>query len=234
MGGVNYSQDITTEEGKATAKAKGEKQAQFTSGYAPSSSTVYAGRSKPMPGLPQGQVLYDEISWGNVPTFSFPKLSLPGGANKKVYPLSNPSEFKEIFTQGPGGEGTYLLKQGFDINSAQLVTAYEAKKDIPLKSGGVKKKGTLITPNFIKALSPAEQKQYVKDFEAYKVTPEIRSYKYNPDTDSYDLSSPQIKTVEMLIPKDSAGELTIAIGNKNQASNINKPGKPRISTYKTK
>jgi hypothetical protein len=234
MGGVNYTQNIQTEEAKAKSKASGEKQAQFTSGNAPSTSIVYAGRSEPKPGLPKGQVLYDTISWGNVPTYSFPKISLPGGANKKVYPLSNPAEFKEIFTQGPGGEGTYILKQGFDINSAQLVTTYEAKQDIPLKSGGVKKKGKIVSPDFVKTLSPSEQKQYVKGFEAYKVTPEIRSYKYNEDTESYDLSSPQIKTVEMLIPKDYAGELTIAIGNKNQAGNINKPGKPRISGYNKK
>jgi hypothetical protein len=38
----------------------------------------------------------------------------------------------------------------------------------------------------------------------------------------------------VLIPKDYAGELTIAIGNKNQAGNINKPRKPRISNYKKK
>jgi hypothetical protein len=234
MGGVNYTQNVQTEEAKATAQAKGAKQADFTSGKAPSTSMVYSGRSKPEPGLPKGKVLYDEVSWGNVDTFSFPKTSLPGGANKEVYPLSNPAEFKELFSQGPGGEGTYILKQGFDINSAQLVTAYKAKQDIPLKSGGVKKKGTFVTPNFVKTLSPAEQKQYVKGFEAYKVTPEIKSYKYNEETESYDLSSPQIRTVEMLIPKDSAGELTIAIGNKNQASNINKPGKPRISGYNKK
>ena len=234
MGGVSYSQNIQTEEAKAKSKASGEKQAQFTSGYTPSTSLVYTGRGPAEPGLPKGKVLFDEVSWGNVPTYSFPKVSLPGGANKKVYPLSNPSEFKEIFQQGPGGEGTYLLKQGFDINSAQLVTAYEAKKDIPLKAGGVKKKGTLITPSFIKTLSPEQQKQYVKPFEAYKVTPEIKSYKYNEEYETYDLSSPQVKTVEMLIPKDYAGELTTAIGNKNQADNINKPGKPRISSYKTK
>jgi hypothetical protein len=226
MGGVNYSQDITTEEGKAAAKASGEKQAQFTSGKAPSTSMVYITKGN------NGKPIYDEVSWGNVDTFSFPKTSLPGGANKKVLPISNPEEFKEIFAPGPNG--TWLLKQGFDIDSAQLVMAGEAKDDIPLVGGGVRKRGTFLSPRFIATMSPEEQNKYVKSYEAYKVTPSIKTYKYDPNTDSYDLSSPQVKTVEMLIPKDYAGELTIAIGNKNQAGNINKPGKPRISNYKKK
>jgi hypothetical protein len=234
MGGVNYSQDITTEEGKAKAKAKGEQMAAISSGNTPSTSMAYVGRNAPAPGKKKGQVVFEEISWGTVPTFSFPKTSIPGGGNKKVYPLSNPDEFNTILKQGPGGEGTYLLKQGFDINSAQLVTASEAKEDIPLTSGGVKKKGTLLTPTFIRTLSPAQQDKYVREFEAYKVTPQVKTYKYDPDSETADYTSAEIKPLELLIPKDYAGELTVAIGNKNQASNINKPGKPRISSYKTK
>ena len=234
MGGVNYSQNIQTEEAKAKSKAFGEKQAQFTSGYTPSTSTAYVGRGTPAAGKKKGPALFEEISWGTVPTFSFPKTSIPGGGNKKVYPLSNPDEFLSILKQGPGGEGTYLLKQGFDISSAQIVTAYEAKQDIPLKNGGVKKKGTLISPDFIRTLSPAQQKQYVNDFEAYKVTPQVKTYKYDPDSETADYTSAEIKPLELLIPKDYAGELTIALGNKNQAGNINKPGKPRISGYNKK
>jgi hypothetical protein len=234
MGGVNYSQDITTEEGKAKAKAKGEQMAAISSGNTPSTSMAYVGRNAPAPGKKKGQVVFEEISWGTVPTFSFPKTSIPGGGNKKVYPLSNPDEFNTILKQGPGGEGTYLLKQGFDINSAQLVTASEAKEDIPLTSGGVKKKGTLLTPTFIRTLSPAQQDKYVREFEAYKVTPQVKTYKYDPDSETADYTSAEIKPLELLIPKDYAGELTVAIGNKNQASNINKPGKPRISNYKKK
>jgi len=221
MGGVNYTQNVQTEEAKAAAKASGEKQAQFTSGKAPSTSTVYITKGA------NGKPIYDEVSWGNVDTFSFPKTSLPGGANKKVLPISNPEEFKEIFAPGPNG--TWLLKQGFDIDSAQLVMAGEAKDDIPLVGGGVRKRGTFLSPRFIATMSPEQQNKYVKSYQAYKVTPSIKTYKYDPNTDSYDLSSPQVKTVEMLIPKDYAGELTIAIGNKNQARNINKPSKPRIS-----
>lgn len=226
MGGVNYSKDIQTEEAKAASQAKGAKQADITSGYTPSTSTVYITKGA------NGKPIYDDVSWGNVPTYSFPKTSIPGGANKKVLPVSNPAEFKEIFAEGPNG--TWILKQGFDIDSAQLVMAGEAKEDVPLVGGGVRKKGTFLSPRFIATMSPEQQDKYVKSYEAYKVTPSIKTYKYNDDTDSYDLSSPQVKTVEMLIPKDYAGELTVALGNKNQAGNINKPGKPRISNYKKK
>jgi hypothetical protein len=83
-------------------------------------------------------------------------------------------------------------------------------------------------------MSPEQQKKYVKTYEAYKVTPQIMSYKYDEENETYDMKTPQVKTVEMLIPKDYAGELTSALKSKNEGVNIGKPGKPRISSYSKK
>jgi hypothetical protein len=232
MGGVTYSQDLQTAQEKARATAKGQKLAEISMTNESSVSQVYSGRGPAKPGQPKGQVLYEEIAWGNVPTFTIPKTSVPGGANKKVYPISNPAEFQQIFTAAPGGG--YLLKQGFDVDSGQLVNASEAKEDIPLKGGGVKKKGTLLSPRFIRTMSPEQQKKYVNTFEAYKVTPQILSYKYDEENETYDMKTPQVKTVEMLIPKDYAGELTSALKSKNEGVNVGKPGRARISNYSVK
>jgi hypothetical protein len=232
MGGVTYSQDLQTVEGKAKGAARGQKLAEITMTNEPSVSQAYAGRGPALPNRPKGAILYEEIAWGNVPTFTIPKTSIPGGANKRVTPLSNPEEFKEIFAPAPGGG--YLLKQGFDVDSGQLVNASEAKEDIPLKNGGVKKKGSILSPRFIRTMSPEQQKKYVKTYEAYKVTPQIMSYKYDEENETYDMKTPQVKTVEMLIPKDYAGELTSALKSKNEGVNVGKPGRARISNYSVK
>ena len=229
MGGVTYSKDIQTQEQKAKGQARGQKLAELSMSNQPSTSQVYYGRGPARPGRPNGLVLYEEVSWGNVPTFSIPKTNIPGGANKKVVPLSNPEEFKEIFTPGPNG--TYLLKQGFDVDSGQLVTAAEAKEDIPLKGGGVKKKGSILSPRFVKTMSPAQQKQYVNSYEAYKLTPQILSYKYDEENETYDMKTPQVKTVEMLIPKDYAGEITTVLDAGEERANFKKPRGLRIGNY---
>lgn len=229
MGGVTYSKNIQTEQQKARSQASGQKLAELSMSNQPSTSQVYVGKGPAKPGRPGGQVLYEEVSWGNVPTFSIPKTNIPGGANKRVVPLSNPQEFKEIFTPGPNG--TYLLKQGFDVDSGQLVMAAEAKEDIPLKSGGVKKKGSILSPRFVKTMSPTQQKQYVNSYEAYKLTPQILSYKYDEENNTYDMKTPQVKTVEMLIPKDYAGEITTVLDAGKEQVNFKKPRGLRIKNY---
>jgi hypothetical protein len=229
MGGVTYSKDIQTEQQRARAQAKGQKLAELAMSNQPSTSQVYVGRGAPEPGFPKGKVLYSQVSWGSVPTFTIPRTSIPGGANKKVYPLSNPAEFQQIFTQFPNG--TYGLKQGFEVDSGQLVMAAEAKEDIPLKSGGKKKKGSLLTPEFIKTMTPAQQNQYVRNFEAYKLTPQILSYKYDEENETYDMKSPQVKTVELLIPKDYAGEITNVLDSGKEQVNFAKSNGLRIKNY---
>jgi hypothetical protein len=222
MGGVTYAKDIQTQEQKAKGQARGQKLAEIAITTEPSQSTVYTGKDA------KGVTLYDTIAWGDVPTFTIPKTSVPGGANKRVIPLVNPAEFQQVFRQGPNG--TYLLKQGFEVDSGQLVIATEAKEDVPLKGGGVRKKGSLLSPRFIATMTPEQKSRYVRTFEAYKVTPQIMSYKLN-DEGEYDLSSPQVKTVEMLIPKDNAGELTTALKGTSENVNIGKPKGLRIRNY---
>lgn len=229
MGGVTYSKDVQTQEQKARQQTQGQKLGEIAVANTPSVSQVYVGRGEPEPGFPNGKVLYTEVAWGNVPTFSIPRTSIPGGANKKVYPLSNPAEFQEVFTQFPNG--TYGLKQGFEVDSGQLVMASEAKQDIPLKNGKVKKKGSLLTPDFIKTIAPSERKKYVRDFEAYKLTPQIMSYKYDATNDTYDLKNPQVKTVEMLIPKDYAGEITTILDRGKEQVSFKKSRGLRIGNY---
>lgn len=229
MGGVTYSKDTQTQEGKSRQQTQGQKLGEIAVANTPSVSQVYVGRGEPEPGFPNGKVLYSEVAWGNVPTFSIPRTSIPGGANKKVYPLSNPAEFQEVFTQFPNG--TYGLKQGFEVDSGQLVMASEAKQDIPLKNGKVKKKGSLLTPDFIKTIAPSERTKYVRDFEAYKLTPQIMSYRYDAINDTYDLKNPQVKTVEMLIPKDYAGEITTILDRGKEKVSFKKSRGLRIGNY---
>jgi hypothetical protein len=228
MGGVTYSKDIQTEQQRARSQARGQKLAEVSMSNQPSTSQVYVGKGPAIPGRPGGQVLYEQVSWGNVPTFSIPKTNIPGGANKRVIPLSNPEEFTEIFTPGPGG--TYLLKQGFEINSGQLVTATEAKEDIPLKGGGVKKKGSLLSPRFIATMNPNQKGKYVRTFEAYKVTPQIMTYKLNKYGE-LDMANPEVKMAEMLIPKDNAGEITTVLDAGKEQVNFTKPKGLRIGNY---